>query len=324
MRNPGEVAETQNLTRPRVGLIIGINGTTTNSNNINLNNNNNNISTNNNNYNENQRTNNKFDFRKLKVSKQPSLEISSLKKMFGKKIYIDTFSQTSESSFKKSNITISNDIEFTIINYLENNNKGKSINNVSDNNTKNNNNNNNNSITKNEKIHKFYSSGCKTKKNDIQKPLCENENVNLNVNVNENETDLKVQSSSNSPTKLNNENGTSNNKSEMINDFENSSSKFSLLKKISEKNLFNVKVESSQNPLRESKTEFRQTKSISKPFSTNQFKINDTGKSPIIVKDSIRPSLNPNLRSSNSNTNLEKNSNKSKEPNKFRRVSHKK
>jgi len=284
MRNPGEVAESQNLTRPRVGVFIGLNSNNNNANNT-INNNSNNSN------NVNNRISIRFESNKLLITKQPNLEISSLPKFIQRKSFFDSYSQTAEnSSIKKPQIIIFKNDEFSYLNSVKIKQVETSKEKEEEKSTENKNG-----------IFKFYSTGSKkikTEKNEIAK---------------DEENKLK-------------EIETKEKKDKITNDLGNTKTKFSLLKKLSEKNLINLKAESTNN-FRESKIEFRDYKSITKPFSTNQLKLNnDNSKTPVIVKENIKPILNSNSKLLNfsDNKSLEKNAYLSKDNNKFRRTSNKK
>lgn len=284
MRNPGEVAEAQNLNRPRVGVFIGLNSN--NSDGIA-----NGISQTNNN--TNRRNPSKFENNKLLITKQPNLEINSKPKTIIKKFYLDSYAQTLESSknFKKCEIKVNKSDEFSFLNST----KIKQV----------------EKIKKKEEeekkseiksgIHKFYATGSKNnkaEKNEKTKEEEENKQKDFSIN----------------------------NKNDNITyDLGTTKTKFSLLKKLSEKNLINIKADST-NELKESKTLFRETKSISKPFSNNQLKLNnDTNRTPIIVKENVKYNLNINSKplNVNSNKSIEKSSVINKDSNKFRRVTKK-
>jgi len=273
MRNPGEVADTQNLTRPRLGVIIGLNGMNSN---INQPISNNNI---------NNRSPSRFENNKLSIAKQSNLEIPSRPILKTKKFYFDSFSQTAESSFsKKPQILISKSDEFTFSS-LNIKKKNEII-------IKKQEEEENKAEIKNT-IHNFYTVGCK-KKNE----KCIEENYKINEAI----------------TKKNSES--------IISDIGKTKTKFSLLKKLSEKNLINVKADSTST-FRESKIEFRETKSNSKPFPTNKLKLNNEGtsKSPIVIKENLNTK---NLNNVNGNKSLEKVTVVSKDPNNFRKTSSKK
>lgn len=320
MRNPGEVAESQNLTRPRVGLIIGLNQSnpslnTNNINNLNVSNNNNNINLNNQII-----SNQKFDNNKLKVSKQPNLEINTFPKLFGKRIYMDTFSQTNESSFiKKFNFVISNIQNFDI--KSEENKHSTQIKKDQLSNKEICLKNPNNEI-KNEKIHKFYATGCKKTKSDnnlsekpsIKMPLIDKE-VKLEKLILKDSDKIEVK----------NENLEKEQIEKLKDDFSTSKTKFSILKKLSEKNLINVEA-SLAEVFRKSKTDFRESKYNTKPFSNYQLKLNDSIKNPVVLKERLNPkfNLNSNLEAVNGNRSIDKNSSSNKDLNKFRKVSSKK
>jgi len=312
MRNPGEVAEAQNMTRPRVGLIIGLNQSNQSSNT-----NNNNI---NSNLNNQIRENKKFDNNILKVSKQPNLDITPFPKLFGKRIFMDTFSQTHESSFmKKFNFVISNIENFDIKSEEKKHsiqikkdvlsNKEISVKIT------------NNEI-KNEKIHKFYTTACKRTKSDNNS----DDKPPIKISIMDKEVKLdKFSIIASDKSEVKNEILEKEQKEKLKDDFGSSKTKFSILKKLSEKNLINVE-ESLAETFKKSKSDFRESKYITKPFSNNQFKLNETIKNPIVLKESINSkfNLNSNLKVLNGNRSTDKNSSSNKDLNKFRKDSSKK
>ncbi len=286
MRNPGEVAETQHLNRPRVGVFIGMNSINS-SNNQTSSNNNNSSNLNNPNSNIINRIPSKFENNKLLITKQPNHEVFQPPKLLGKKFYLDSHTQTAEKrlSNKLIQFQVSKSDEFTFtcstnkkhIEFLTQKEEEEKTAEVKNG------------------IHKFYSTGCKKKKASEEAVKTNEENLNEKKEI-------------------------------IFSDLGSSKTKFSLLKKLSEKNIINVKPVSTNN-IKESKIEdlFRETKSISKPFSTNQLKLNinnniTNGKTPVIVKGNI----NSKPINTNNDKKLEKNTSVVKDPNKFRKTSSKK
>ena len=312
MRNPGEVAETQNLTRPRMGLIIGLNqpplinprNSTTSP-----------VRTEN---------NTKFPENKLQISKQKNIEIN---KLSTKKFFAESAAQTQNLQEKNNSYFYKND-NFSILsekvyNILEQTEKNESEVNVK---------------IKNEKILNFYSSASN---NYINKP----QKVNISrmisskgfINRNTNTPDKKLQES---PVifkstgyigrkadkiileadKLNEiildlnvknnieiiENKIIHKINEEIKENKNKSKKISILKKLSEKNLHlinnnkdNLNFGNFNNNnniiLNSSKINFNKTPIIglsdlkTKPFSKNEIQLSSNFSSSLKIKEKPKP-----------------------------------